>query len=306
VEAEVAREDIEFMSDGLMLKGHFYTPDNVEPPYPTMVMGGGWCYVKELIQPEYAQHFVDQGIAALTFDYRNFGESEGEPRQHISPWDQIFDMINATTYTTTREDVADDRIGVWGISYAGGHVFPVASMDRRQRILISVVPMIDGWYTALRANSNMSMRAQWEHIERDRIERYMTGKDGSIAHSAHPHEKPSAWPSPETWPVFKKFKETVAPNHEHWSTVRSVELAMMYDVRPFMQRIIHQPTLMVTSWFDDITMTELEVPSFNTIPSPRKELVQVGGDASHMSLYDNPDHVNIVGTACADFAKKYL
>lgn len=302
----MAREDVTFQSDGLKLVGHFYTPDNVEPPYPTVIMGGGWCYVKELIQPEYAEHFIKQGIAALSFDYRNLGESEGEPRQHISPWDQIFDIINATTYATTRDDVDNDRIGVWGISYAGGHVFPVAAMDSRHRLLISVVPMIDGWYTALRANSNVSLRAHWAHIEQDRINRFKSGKDGSIAHSAHPHDEPSAWPAPETWPVFKKFKESVAPNHEHWTTVRSVELAMMYDVQPYMKRIIHQPVLMVTSWYDDITMTELEVPAFNTIPSPRKELVQVGGDASHMSLYDNPDHVNIVGKACADFAKKYL
>ena len=302
----MACEDVTFQSDGLKLVGHFYTPDNVDPPYPTIIMGGGWCYVKELIQPEYANFFNEQGIAALSFDYRNLGESEGEPRQHISPWDQIFDIINATTSATTRDDVDNDRIGVWGISYAGAHVFPVAAMDSRHRLLISVVPLIDGWYTQLRANSNMSMRAQWELIEKDRIERYKTGKDGTIAHSAHPHEKPSSWPSPETWPVFKKFKETVAPNHEHWSTVRSIELAMMYDIRPFMHRIIHQPVLMVTSWYDDITMTELEVPAFQTIPSPRKELVQVGGDASHMSLYDNPDHVTIVGKACADFAKKYL
>ena len=77
------REDITFQSDGLKLVGHFYTPENVDPPYPTVVMGGGWCYVKELIQPEYAEHFVQQGIAALTFDYRNLGESEGKPRQHI-------------------------------------------------------------------------------------------------------------------------------------------------------------------------------------------------------------------------------
>ncbi|MEE3000181.1 MAG: alpha/beta hydrolase [Pseudomonadota bacterium] len=300
------REDIEFQSDGLKLVGHFYIPENVKPPYPTVVMGGGWCYVKELIQPEYAEHFVKQGIAALAFDYRNLGESEGEPRQHISPWEQIFDIINATTYVTTRKDVDNDRIGVWGISYAGGHVFPIGCMDSRHKLLISVVPMIDGWYNMLRANSNVSLRAHWSHIENDRLERFKSGKDGRIAHSAHPHDEPSTWPAPETWPVFKKFKDTVAPNHEHWTTVRSAELAMMYDVRPFMQRIIHQPVLMVTSWYDDITMTEHEVPAFNTIPSPRKELVQVGGDASHMSLYDNPDHVNIVGKACADFAKKYL
>ncbi len=302
----MARENITFQSDGLRLAGHLYTPENMDPPFATIIMGGGWCYVKELIQPEYADHFIRQGVAALTFDYRNLGESEGEPRQHISPWDQIFDIINATTYATTRSDVDNDRIGVWGISYAGGHVFPVAAMDGRHRILISVVPMIDGWYTALRANSNVSLRTLWAHIENDRINRYNTGKDGTIAHSAHPHEQPSSWPAPETWPVFKKFKETVAPNHQHWTTVRSTELAMMYDVRPFMKRIIHQPVLMVTSWYDDITMTELEVPSFNTIPSPRKELLQVGGDASHMSLYDNPDHVNIVGKACADFAARYL
>ena len=89
----MSREDITFQSDGLKLVGHFYKPENVDPPYPTVVMGGGWCYVKELIQPEYAEHFVKQGIAALSFDYRNLGESEGEPRQHISPWDQIFDII---------------------------------------------------------------------------------------------------------------------------------------------------------------------------------------------------------------------
>jgi len=302
----MSRENITFQSDGLKLVGHFYKPENVDPPYPTVVMGGGWCYVKELIQPEYAEHFVKQGIAALSFDYRNLGESEGEPRQHISPWDQIFDIINATTYVTTRDDVDNDRIGVWGISYAGGHVFPVGCMDNRHKLLISVVPMIDGWYNMLRANSNVSLRAHWAHIEKDRQERFESGKDGRIAHSAHPHDEPSTWPAPETWPVFKKFKDTVAPNHEHWTTVRSAELAMMYDVRPFMQRIIHQPVLMVTSWYDDITMTEHEVPAFNTIPSPKKELVQVGGDASHMSLYDNPDHVNIVGQACADFAKKYL
>ena len=98
----------------------------------------------------------------------------------------------------------------------------------------------------------------------------------------------------------------MAPNHEHWTTVQSCEYVLGYDVKPYMKRIIYQPTLMVTSWYDDITMTELQVPAFHTIPSPRKKLVQVGEGASHMSLYDNPDHLRIVGDACAEFAKEYL
>jgi len=304
--SQVTPEDVEFESDGLKLRGHLYLPEGIEPPYPIVVMAGGWCYVKELIQPEYAQFFVDAGIAALTFDYRNLGDSEGEPRQHLDPWEQIYDIINAITYSSLRDDVASDRIGVWGISYAGGHVFPVAALDPRVKVILSVVPMLDGWYNTLRANSNVGLRELWDVIQEDRVERFKTGEHGTILHSAHPHDAPSTFPAPETWPIFKKFKETTAPNHEHWTTVQSCEYVLAYDVTPYMKRIIYQPTLMVTSWYDDITMTEFEVPAFNTIPCPRKKLVQVGGNASHMSLYDNPDHLAIVGEACADFAKEYL
>lgn len=300
------REDITFNSDDLSLKGHFYFPKDARPPYPTVVMGGGWCYVKELIQPEYAAFFAEAGIAALTFDYRNFGDSEGEPRQHIDPWEQIYDIINAVTYVSLREDVDEERVGIWGISFAGGHVFPVAALDRRVKTVMSVVPMLDGWYNTLRANSNVGLRELWDLIDKDRIERAKTGKHGKILHSAHPHETPSTFPAPETWPIFKKFKETVAPNHEHWTTVQSCEYVLAYDVKPYMKRITYQPTLMVTSWYDDITMSELEVPAFNTIPSPRKRLVQVGSGASHMSLYDNQEHLRVVGQACAEFAKDYL
>lgn len=302
----MSREDVTYESEGLALKGHFYIPDNFDPPYPCVVMGGGWCYVKELIQPEYARYFTDAGYAALTFDYRHLGESEGEPRQHINPWSQIDDLINSITYVSLREDVDASRIGVWGISYAGAHVFPVGALDGRVRAILSVVPMLDGYYNTLRANSNVGYRELLEIIARDRVQRFQTGKHGTIAHSAHPHEKASSFPAPETWPVFKKFKETVAPNHEHWTTVQSFEYVLRYDVTPYMKRIIHTPVLMVTSAYDDITMTEFEVPAFNTIPTPRKKLVQVGGDASHMSLYDNPDHLELVGSACAAFVREYL
>ena len=301
------RENISFMSDGLKLVGHLYLPSNSNnKKFPCIVMGGGWCYVKELIQPEYAKYLVESGFAVLSFDYRNLGESEGGIRQHINPWEQIDDIINAVTFVYLHEKIDKDRIGVWGISYAGAHVFPVAVLDPRVRLVMSVVPMLDGWYNVLRANSNVGLRDLWDLINKDRIERFKTGQHGTIAHSAHPHDKPSSWPAPETWPVFKKFKETVAPNHQHWTTVQSFEYALRYDVTNFMKKIIHQPVLMVTSWYDDITMTEFEVPAFSTIPSPRKELVQVGGDASHMSLYDNENHLELVGSACAKFASKYL
>ena len=68
------RRDIEFTSGGDTVRGWLYTPDAVDGPWPVIVMAGGWCYVKELVQPHYAQVFADAGFAALLFDYRNFGE----------------------------------------------------------------------------------------------------------------------------------------------------------------------------------------------------------------------------------------
>ncbi len=143
----MSREDVAFWSDGLELRGHFYRPERGSGPVPAVVMAGGWCYVKELIQPEYAQFFVDAGFSVLTFDYRNLGESQGEPRQHINPWEQIYDIINGITYVSSRDDVDPARIGIWGISYAGGHVFPVAALDPRVKTIFSIVPVLDGWYT---------------------------------------------------------------------------------------------------------------------------------------------------------------
>ena len=46
-------------------------------PAPAVVLAGGWCYVRELVMPYYAEAFASVGIAALVFDYHNLGVSDG-------------------------------------------------------------------------------------------------------------------------------------------------------------------------------------------------------------------------------------
>ena len=296
---------VEFASEGVILRGDLFTPSG-GGPFPAVVMGGGWCYVKELIQPDYAKYFVDAGFACLIFDYRNFGESDGTPRQHINPWEQIEDYRNAISFVSEQPEVDDGRIAAWGISYSGGHVLILGAIDPRVSVVCSVVPMVNGLYNMRRANSNVGFRALMDLIDSDRANRYAGEGHGRILHSAHPHEAVSTWPSPDTWPVFKKLKETTAPNHEHWSTVASAEWVLTYDVAPFLERIISTPTLLVLSKYDDITMTEIEVPYFQRIASPTKRCVQIGAGASHMSIYDNPNHLDIAASACRDWLVEHL
>ncbi|MHC1563690.1 alpha/beta hydrolase, partial [Actinomycetospora sp. C-140] len=114
-------ESVRFTSGGNTLAADLYLPEG-PGPFPVVVMAGGWCYVKELAQPDYAREFVAHGLAALIFDYENLGESQGAPRQHIDPWRQIENYRDAITYVESRSELDRERVGVWGISYSGGHV----------------------------------------------------------------------------------------------------------------------------------------------------------------------------------------
>src|SRR5262249_7727467 len=111
------RQDIEFDAEGTTLRGWLYVPDEATGPVPAIVMCHGYSAVKELCLDAYAEVFCEAGFAALVYDNRCLGASDGEPRQEIDPWAQVNDYRHAITYARTREEIDPDRIGVWGSSY---------------------------------------------------------------------------------------------------------------------------------------------------------------------------------------------
>jgi pimeloyl-ACP methyl ester carboxylesterase len=298
-------EDVQFSSEGTTVRGHLYRPPG-DGPFPIVVMAGGWCYVKELVQPTYARAFVDQGCAALVFDYRNFGESDGTPRQHLDPWRQIEDYRNAISYAETLDLVDKDRIGVWGISYSGGHALVVGATDPRVRAIVSTIPVVDGWETMQRVHGGLGFRRLRETVLRDRRSRYAGGEHGTMPMSSKdPAAEVSVWPFPEVTSGFEGLKATDAPNHEHWNTVQSVELLWNYTVFPYVRRILDTPTLMIVAENDDITSWDLEIEAFHGIPTTKKQLF-VMNDTSHMVLYTNKSHLELAAEKGARFFGEQL
>jgi fermentation-respiration switch protein FrsA (DUF1100 family) len=92
----------------------------------------------------FAERFAAAGVDALAFDYRYFGASGGEPRQLISVPHQLEDYAAAIAFARTLDGVDPRRIVVWGSSYSGGHVVPVAVADGHIAAVISQVPNMDG------------------------------------------------------------------------------------------------------------------------------------------------------------------
>src|SRR5262245_65070377 len=115
------RSDVEFNAEGTTLRGWLYRPDG-DGPVPGVVMAHGFSAVKEMYLDSFAEVFAAAGLAAIVFDNRNFGASDGTPRQEIDPWRQVRDYRDAITFAETLPETDATRLGVWGSSYSGGHV----------------------------------------------------------------------------------------------------------------------------------------------------------------------------------------
>lgn len=298
-------EDIEFQSQGNTLRGHLYMPPDPGNPCPVVVMAGGWCYVKELVQPDYARVFANAGVAAVVFDYRNFGASDGTPRQHLDPWEQIEDYKNAISYVETRSELDRNRIGIWGISYSGGHVLIVGATDPRVKCIVSNIPVVDGLKTMRLVHGSMRFRLLEQAILADRRERSATGRHGYMPMSSPKLDELSTWPFPEVTSAFIALKEAGARTHEHFNTVASVELLCNYVVRPYAERIVNVPTLMTVAERDDITIWDEEVRVYNSILTPKKSMY-VFDDTSHMTLYSNKSRLEVAAEKGRDWLVEHL
>ena len=118
-QGEEGRRDVTFARDGESIRGWFYPPD-AEGPSPCIVMNNGLGGTKDLALEPFARRFAHAGFGVLTYDYRHFGESDGEPRQLLSLDKQVDDCQAAVAHTRTLPEVNANRIAIWGTSAGGG------------------------------------------------------------------------------------------------------------------------------------------------------------------------------------------
>jgi hypothetical protein len=301
------RKDVEFQSKGVTCRGWFYAPDKETGPFPVVVMAGGWCYVKEIVMPHYAAFFERAGLSVLIFDYRYLGVSDGLPRQHVDPYDQIEDYKNAISFVQTLPEVDPKRVGIWGISYSGGHVLVVGATDPRVKCIVSTIPVVDGYENMKRAHDTMGFRRLMKAIVEDRKNRFANEENpGYIAMSAtDPANTLCTWPFPETYEVFTEIQQREAPKHEHRNTIESVELLMTYNVFPYVRRILNIPTLMLVADGDDLTQWDLEIEAFNQIATAKKKLFVIP-ETGHMTLYSNRSKLEIAAEIATEWLVEHL
>jgi dienelactone hydrolase len=140
---EVDRLDLTFASSGVRCAAWLYVPDG-HRPRPAVVMAHGFAGTRRDRLDAYAERFAADGLAVLLFDYRSFGESEGEPRQVLDIAGQQADYRAALAFVRRRPEVDPARVALWGTSFSGGHVVALAASDPSIAAAVAQTPMADG------------------------------------------------------------------------------------------------------------------------------------------------------------------
>jgi len=294
------RQDVRFPCQGLQCAAWYYVPDGMsaEGKRPAIVMAHGFSAVKEMLLDNFASKFAAAGFVVLVFDYRFFGESEGEPRGRLLWPEQIQDYRDAITWVSLRDEVDPGRIGVWGTSYSGGHVLYLAAYDRRIKAVVSQVPVADVWDTYFAPMPADQRNGFLGWLAQNRADAVANDKVNYITVAA-PEDQPSVWPLQEWYDAFMRLSRD-APSWKNGITVESLETHITYEPTAPIHRISPTPVMMIVASEDVITPTAAATEAFKRAGEP-KQLVVVPG--RHFDAYEGPDHPAFAGPAVEWFER---
>jgi fermentation-respiration switch protein FrsA (DUF1100 family) len=137
------RQSISISIGNTFISAWLYLPEDTENPFPCVILSNGFCGTKDVILEDYALRFVAAGAAAITYDYRYFGESGGEPRQLFNGIKQLEDLKAVIDYVINHEKIDENRIVLWSTSAAGRYGLIIAAEDDKIAGVISQCPSLD-------------------------------------------------------------------------------------------------------------------------------------------------------------------
>src|ERR1700744_3030967 len=193
------REDVWFNSGHDRISAWLYRPAD-DGYAPLWVMAHGLGAVRTMRLDAYAERFCAAGYACLVFDYRNFGDSEGAPRQLIDIRMQLQDWTVAVAYARTLAGIDSKRIGLWGTSFSGGHVIATAARVPGIAAVVAQCPFTDSVASLAAINPLISARLT-ALATRDIVTSRFGGSPVMVKTAGHPGEV-ALMTSPDAYPGY--------------------------------------------------------------------------------------------------------
>ncbi len=287
----MAREQaVSFLSSGLALSGVVHLPEGLaagerRPAFLVLHGFGSNKASNNCIEP--CRMLTAMGYAAMRFDMRGCGDSEGEFGRIIC-LEQVEDTKAAHAFLAARPEVDPDRVGALGSSFgAAVSVYTAGVYDK-----IAAVVSSGGWGDGERKfrgqhPGDEAWRRFTDMLAGGRRHREMTGRSLMV-------------PRYDIVPIPPHLRGNLAAGSVDMFPAETAQSMLDFRADDVVGRIAPRPLLLLHSAADSVTPTEQSIEMFRRAGQPTD--LHLTADTDHfMFAEDNHRVRNILGDWLARF-----
>src|SRR3954465_3362915 len=199
---KVTVEKVAFKNQYRMsIAGNLFVPEgsNRDAKLPAIVVGHPMGAVKEQSANLYATKMAERGFVTLSLDLPFWGESEGQPRNAVSPDLYSESFSAAVDFLRTQPSVDRERIGAIGICGSGSFVISAAKVDPRLKAIATVSMYDMGAANRHSLRKSMTLDQRKKVIAEAAVQRdaefaggetkYTSGSVHELTEKSHPIER---------------------------------------------------------------------------------------------------------------------
>ena len=284
-------ETITYYSDGDVVVADLHLPDDFseEKKYPVILQCQGFTGIRKMVQPVFAEYFVNAGFITLAIDYRGWGDSGGE-RGRMAPLEQVEDCRNGFSWLEAQPFVDSERMAQFGASF-GALITPYTmAMDDRVKAGVATGGVAHG-LEAITNQRTPEQMAEWKvKMAEARRKRVLTNEVDRCLNVMDLFIDPDSqsW-EPEMWEAV--------PAWRNWMGFDS--MARCVDFRPIdIAHRIEKPIAYFLAEKDVTADTDSLRELYEATKEPKKLLTY---DCGHYGWYEGEYLDKTMADACAFF-----
>lgn len=271
-------EPVTFHSEGARLAGDLYLPGARRGPHPAVLLCHGYTGLRRLYMPNAARHLAAAGFAALAFDYKGWGDSEG-PALRLDPYGRVADAAAALAYLTGRPEIATERIGAFGWSYGTGTAVWLAAHIEQVKAVVGVVGVAHGrrWLRAVR--TDVEWREFMQRTASDRALRVETGRQQMVDRAYVLHMDPAS----DTRSAAQRRQAGIVADSV---PMEFIDETLMFNPEWVAGRIAPRALMLISCDKDRVVPAEESMRLYEAAGDPKRLVVLEGYD--HYDVYAGP------------------
>ena len=295
---KVTMKKVKFKNQyNMNVAGNLFIPKGLKKntKNPAIIVGHPMGAVKEQSANLYATKMAERGFITLSLDLSYWGESEGQPRNAVSPDIYAEDFSAAVDFLGTRPFVDRDRIGVLGICGSGSFAISAAKIDPRMKAVATVSMYDMGAANRNGLKHSLTLEQRKNILEEAAEQRYVEftgGKTKYTSGTVHELNDNSTAIEREFYDFYRTPRGEFTPKGTspelttHPTLTSNVKFMNFYPFEDI-ETISPRPLLFITG--ENAHSREFSEDAYKLAAEP-KELYIVPG-AGHVDLYDR---VNLI------------